>query len=62
MNENFILKVIVVVLENTNRSMNMSSDGKSTHRAFTMDKLLQLCQHGELRRCKGFFAVTFLHH
>lgn len=49
MNENFILKDTVLVLENIDGSMNMSCAGKSTQRAFTLHKLLQLCQHGELR-------------
>lgn len=40
MNENFILKVTVVVLENIDGSMNMSSDGRSTPRAFTLHKHL----------------------
>lgn len=49
MKENFILKVTVQVLENMDGSINMSSAGKSTYRAFTLHKLLQLYQHGELR-------------
>lgn len=40
MNENFILKVTVLVLENTDGRTNTSSDGKSTHRAFTVHKLV----------------------